>query len=171
MCVNARARLAQADSSAADLLAGKFQPEDEEEVREMARTPDLYEKIANCIGPAIYGSNDIKKAIACQLFGGARKALPDGMRLRGDVNILLLGDPSTAKSQFLKFAVEVAPIGVYTSGKGSSAAGLTASVVRDGASGEFQLEGGALVLADGGLVSLAISPPSVRCLSSATGAD
>lgn len=75
--------------------------------------------------------SDIKKAIACLLVGGSRRVLPDGMRLRGDINVLLLGDPSTAKSQFLKFVEKVAPVGVYTSGKGSSAAGLTASVTRD----------------------------------------
>ena len=97
---------------------------------------------------------NIKQALAIQLFGGSRKQLPDGMRLRGDINMLLLGDPSVAKSQFLKFVSAVAPIGVYTSGKGSSAAGLTASVVRDPGTGEFHLEGGALVLADGGLVAI-----------------
>jgi DNA replication licensing factor MCM5 len=86
---------------------------------------DLYGSIAKSVAPAIWGSDDIKMALACQLFGGARKHLPDGMRLRGDVNILLLGDPSTAKSQFLKFMSLIAPISVYTSGKGSSAAGLT----------------------------------------------
>lgn len=77
---------------------------------------------------------DIKKAISCLLFGGSRKRLPDGLTRRGDVNLLLLGDPGTAKSQLLKFVEKVAPIGVYTSGKGSSAAGLTASVMRDPAS-------------------------------------
>ena len=76
-------------------------------------------------------SIDIKKAVACLLFGGSRKALPDGMRLRGDINVLLLGDPGTAKSQLLKFVEKVAPVSVYTSGKGSSAAGLTAVVQRD----------------------------------------
>ena len=96
---------------------------------------------------------DIKKAIACLLFAGSRKVLPDHTRIRGDINVLLMGDPSTAKSQFLKFVEKVAPVGVYTSGKGSSAAGLTASVVQD-AKGEFFLEGGAMVLADGGVVCI-----------------
>jgi hypothetical protein len=76
-------------------------------------------------------SLDIKKAIACLLVGGSKKMLPDGMRLRGDINVLLLGDPGTAKSQLLKFVEKIAPISVYTSGKGSSAAGLTAVVQRD----------------------------------------
>lgn len=74
---------------------------------------------------------DIKKAVTCLLFGGSKKVLPDGMRLRGDINVLLLGDPGTAKSQLLKFVEKVAPVAVYTSGKGSSAAGLTAVVQRD----------------------------------------
>ena len=78
----------------------------------------------------------------------------EGVNLRGDINILLLGDPSTAKSQFLKFVERVAPVAVYTSGKGSSAAGLTASIIKDPSSGEFQLEGGAMVLADGGIVCI-----------------
>ena len=127
------------------------------ELDELAAQGHLYERIANSICPAIFDNEDtrnIKQALAVQLFGGSRKHLPDGMRLRGDINMLLLGDPSVAKSQFLKFVSAAAPIGVYTSGKGSSAAGLTASVVRDAGSGEFHLEGGALVLADGGLVAI-----------------
>ena len=87
-------------------------------------------------------------------MGGSAKILPDKSRLRGDINMLLLGDPSTAKSQFLKFVQKVAPISVYTSGKGSSAAGLTAAIIKDPNTGEFQLEGGALVLADGGVVCI-----------------
>jgi len=96
--------------------------------------------------------DDVKKAVACLLFGGSRKHLPDGTRMRGDINILLLGDPGTAKSQFLKFSEKAAPISVYTSGKGSSAAGLTAAIRQDGDG--FTLEGGAMVLADGGIVCI-----------------
>lgn len=120
----------------------------------LSRDPDVYHKISKSIASAIYGHEDIKKAIACLLFGGSPKKLPDGMKLRGDINVLLLGDPSVAKSQFLKFVERVAPISVYTSGKGSSAAGLTAAVIKDQVSGEFQLEGGAMVLADGGVVCI-----------------
>ena len=100
-----------------------------------------YKVIAKSIAPSIYGSEDIKKAIACLLFGGSRKILPDGLTRRGDINVLLLGDPGTAKSQLLKFVERVSPIAVYTSGKGSSAAGLTASVIRDPASRNFVVEG------------------------------
>ena len=130
----------------------QFSAEEEEEFGEMARSEGFYERFAKSVGPSIYGSLgaskflvavviivsymavDIKKAITCLLFGGSKKVLPDGMRLRGDINVLLLGDPGTAKSQLLKFVEKVAPISVYTSGKGSSAAGLTASVQRDSVS-------------------------------------
>lgn len=128
--------------------------EEEAELLEMSRMPDLYNVLADCIAPSIYGNRDIKKAIACLLFGGSKKILPDGMKLRGDINVLLLGDPGTAKSQLLKFVEKVAPIAIYTSGKGSSAAGLTASVQRDHSTREFYLEGGAMVLADGGVVCI-----------------
>ncbi len=115
---------------------------------------EIYEKISKSIASSIHGHENVKKAIACLLFGGCRKKLSEGVNLRGDINLLLLGDPSTAKSQLLKFAERVAPISVYTSGKGSSAAGLTASIIKDYSSGEFQLEGGAMVLADGGVVCI-----------------
>ena len=141
------------ESSTAD--SARFSPAEEEAFRLLSQRADIYNILHRSIAPSISGSYtiDIKKAILCLLFSGSRKRLPDGMRLRGDINVLLLGDPSTAKSQFLKFATRVAPVGVYTSGKGSSAAGLTASVVRD-ARGEFYLEGGAMVLADGGIVAI-----------------
>ena len=111
-----------------------YSEEEEQLFRHLASSPNIYERIAKSIAPSIYGCNDMKKAIACLLFSGSRKRLPDGLTRRGDINVLLLGDPGTAKSQLLKFAERVAPIGVYTSGKGSSAAGLTASVIRDPAS-------------------------------------
>mmetsp|Transcript_17139 Transcript_17139/g.69367 ORF Transcript_17139/g.69367 Transcript_17139/m.69367 type:complete len:755 (-) Transcript_17139:2398-4662(-) len=132
-----------------------FDLEEEEQMQRLVRTPNLYELIVSSIAPEIYGFDDVKRAVAVMLFGGSRKHLPDGTRIRGDINVLLLGDPSTAKSQLLKFVEKVAPISVYTSGKGSSAAGLTASVIRDGgSSGDFRLEGGAMVLADGGVVCI-----------------
>uniref|UniRef100_A0A0D9VM69 DNA replication licensing factor MCM5 n=1 Tax=Leersia perrieri TaxID=77586 RepID=A0A0D9VM69_9ORYZ len=118
-----------------------FTLDEEMEFKEFAQRPDAYAKICSMIGPSIYGHSDVKKAIACLLFGGSKKRLPDGVRLRGDIH-------------FLKFVEKTAPIAVYTSGKGSSAAGLTASVVRDGSSREFYLEGGAMVLADGGVVCI-----------------
>ncbi|KAF9162703.1 minichromosome maintenance protein 5 [Actinomortierella ambigua] len=131
-----------------------FTEAEEEEFIAMSREPNLYHKFANSIAPSIFGNNDIKKAICCLLFGGSKNVLPDGMKLRGDINVLLLGDPGTAKSQMLKFVEKVSPIAVYTSGKGSSAAGLTASVVREPSTREFYLEGGAMVLADGGVVCI-----------------
>ncbi|ORZ02330.1 MCM2/3/5 family-domain-containing protein [Syncephalastrum racemosum] len=144
----------QTDQHSAALGKPVFTDAEEEEFMRMARTPDLYETFASSIAPSIFGNGDIKKAITCLLFGGSMKRLPDGMRLRGDINVLLLGDPGTAKSQLLKFVEKVAPIAVYTSGKGSSAAGLTASVIRDPSSRDFYLEGGAMVLADGGVVCI-----------------
>lgn len=131
-----------------------YSEEEEQEFLEMSRRPDLYSVMAECIAPSIYGNKDIKKAILCLLLGGSKKILPDGMKLRGDINVLLLGDPGTAKSQLLKFVEKAAPISIYTSGKGSSAAGLTASVQRDHSTREFYLEGGAMVLADGGVVCI-----------------
>lgn len=135
--------------------SSSFSPQEEELMQRLARDPDIYGRMARSIAPQISGEYtvDIKKALACLLMGGSRKLLADGVRLRGDINVLLMGDPSTAKSQFLKFMERVSPIGVYTSGKGSSAAGLTASVIKD-SRGEFYLEGGAMVLADGGVVCI-----------------
>lgn len=135
--------------------AVSFGFEEEEAMLRISRTPGIVDIVSRSVAPEIFGHEDIKRAIAAQLFGGALdKTLPDGMRLRGDINVLLLGDPSTAKSQMLKYTERVAPISVYTSGKGSSAAGLTASVIKDKAHGEFHLEGGAMVLADGGIVCI-----------------
>ncbi|KAL4658005.1 DNA replication licensing factor MCM5 [Arapaima gigas] len=135
-------------------VSGSVSPQEEEELRALAATPSIYLSLARSIAPSIYGSDDLKKAIACLLFGGSRKRLPDGLTRRGDINLLMLGDPGTAKSQLLKFVERCSPIGVYTSGKGSSAAGLTASVLRDPNTRGFIMEGGAMVLADGGVVCI-----------------
>uniref|UniRef100_A0A452UQG5 DNA replication licensing factor MCM5 n=1 Tax=Ursus maritimus TaxID=29073 RepID=A0A452UQG5_URSMA len=135
-------------------FAGAVTPQEEEEFRRLAALPNVYEVISKSIAPSIFGGTDMKKAIACLLFGGSRKRLPDGLTRRGDINLLMLGDPGTAKSQLLKFVEKCSPIGVYTSGKGSSAAGLTASVMRDPSSRNFIREGGAMVLADGGVVCI-----------------
>ena len=134
----------QQQSSGTRKLVPVFTPDQVERFIHYSKDPNIYQRISKSIAPAIYGHENIKCAIACLLFGGAGKLLPDQTKLRGDINILLLGDPSTAKSQLLKFAQKVAPISVYTSGKGSSAAGLTAAIIRDPSSQEFQLEGGAL---------------------------
>ncbi|KAF7666374.1 hypothetical protein LDENG_00109500 [Lucifuga dentata] len=133
---------------------GSVTPQQEEELRALAASPDVYASLARSLAPSIYGSDDLKKAITCLLFGGSRKRLPDGLTRRGDINLLMLGDPGTAKSQLLKFVERCSPIGVYTSGKGSSAAGLTASVMRDPNTRGFIMEGGAMVLADGGVVCI-----------------
>lgn len=120
----------------------------EEEI-ERFKSFDFFENIQKIIAPNISGHENVKKAIACLLFGGTKR-VKDGVSLRGDINVLLLGDPGVAKSQMLKFTSKIAPVSVYTSGKGSSAAGLTATVVRS-TTGEYTLEGGALVLSDTGV--------------------
>lgn len=142
------------EASGSRRLAPNFTSADKERFENLGRKTDIYKMVTDSIGESIFGHQNIKKALGCMLFGGSAKLLPDKSRLRGDINILLLGDPSTAKSQFLKFIQKVAPIAVYTSGKGSSAAGLTAAIIKDPNTGEFQLEGGALVLADGGVVCI-----------------
>ncbi|KAK7747747.1 DNA replication licensing factor MCM7 [Diatrype stigma] len=111
----------------------------------------VYEMLAKSIAPEIYGHLDVKKALLLLLVGGVTKTMGDGMRIRGDINMCLMGDPGVAKSQLLKYISKVAPRGVYTSGRGSSGVGLTAAVMRDPVTDEMVLEGGALVLADNGI--------------------
>jgi len=111
----------------------------------------IYEYLAKSIAPEIYGHLDVKKALLLLLVGGVNKEMGDGMRIRGDINICLMGDPGVAKSQLLKYITKVAPRGVYTTGRGSSGVGLTAAVMKDPVTDEMVLEGGALVLADNGI--------------------
>ncbi|MEM2244267.1 MAG: minichromosome maintenance protein MCM [Archaeoglobaceae archaeon] len=124
---------------------------DKERILALARSDDIYEKIVKTIAPSIYGYEDIKLAIALQLFGGVPKKLPDGTEIRGDIHILLVGDPGVAKSQLLRFVHRIAPRSIYTTGKGTTTAGLTATAVRDEVDGRWTLEAGALVLADKGI--------------------
>ncbi|KAF8854124.1 MCM-domain-containing protein [Acephala macrosclerotiorum] len=111
----------------------------------------VYEYLAKSIAPEIYGHLDVKKALLLLLVGGVTKEVGDGMKIRGDINICLMGDPGVAKSQLLKYITKVAPRGVYTTGRGSSGVGLTAAVMKDPVTDEMILEGGALVLADNGI--------------------
>ncbi|KAJ5386884.1 hypothetical protein N7509_009425 [Penicillium cosmopolitanum] len=132
--------------------ARKISAEEEEKIKRTASRPDLYELLSRSLAPSIYEMDDVKKGILLQMFGGTNKTFQKGgnPRYRGDINILLCGDPSTAKSQLLRYVHKIAPRGVYTSGKGSSAVGLTAYVTRDPETKQMVLESGALVLSDGG---------------------
>ncbi|CAM9707302.1 unnamed protein product [Chrysoparadoxa australica] len=125
--------------------------EDKRAIQQLAKTPGVARKIIASIAPSIYGHQHIKTAIALSLFGGVAKNVNNKHRIRGDINVLLLGDPGTAKSQVLKYCEKTAPRAVYTTGKGASAVGLTAGVHKDHQTGEWTLEGGALVLADKGV--------------------
>ncbi|CCE62733.1 hypothetical protein TPHA_0D00920 [Tetrapisispora phaffii CBS 4417] len=125
--------------------------EDIRKIKELSEQDDIYEILSRSIAPSIYELEDVKKGILLQLFGGANKTFTKGGRYRGDINILLCGDPSTSKSQILQYVHKIAPRGVYTSGKGSSAVGLTAYITRDVDTKQLVLESGALVLSDGGV--------------------
>ncbi|KAK3955965.1 MCM2/3/5 family-domain-containing protein [Pseudoneurospora amorphoporcata] len=131
----------------------KVSPDEEERIKETATRPDIYDLLSRSLAPSIYEMDDVKKGILLQLFGGTNKTFEKGgsPKYRGDINILLCGDPSTSKSQILAYVHRIAPRGVYTSGKGSSAVGLTAYVTRDPESRQLVLESGALVLSDGGV--------------------
>ncbi|KAJ7295046.1 hypothetical protein O6H91_Y216100 [Diphasiastrum complanatum] len=131
--------------------AYKLTDEDKTEIERLSKDPRIGERIAKSIAPSIYGHEDIKTAIALAMFGGQEKNVQGKHRLRGDINVLLLGDPGTAKSQFLKYVEKTAQRAVYTTGKGASAVGLTAAVHKDPLTREWTLEGGALVLADRGI--------------------
>ncbi|KAI4181874.1 MAG: hypothetical protein LQ346_006683 [Caloplaca aetnensis] len=134
-----------------DQLAGfRLTEEDEREIRALSRDPRIVDKIIASMAPSIYGHTDIKTAVALSLFGGVSKEAQGKLNIRGDINILLLGDPGTAKSQVLKYVEKTAHRAVFATGQGASAVGLTASVRRDPITAEWTLEGGALVLADRG---------------------
>ena len=140
------------DTRSKEPEAIEITPEEERKILEIAKDPNVHDKIIRSIAPSIYGYEHIKEAIMYLLFGGVPKHLPD-INIRGELNILLVGDPGTAKSQLLRYVPKIAPRGLYTSGRGTTAAGLTAAVLPS-SSGGMTLEAGALVLADRGIACI-----------------
>ena len=122
-----------------------------DETKRMLSEEELFKKMAHSICPEIFGMEQVKEALLLLMIGGETKEMKDGMKIRGQINFLLMGDPGVAKSQLLKHISSFAPRAIYTNGKGSSGAGLTAAVMKDPNTGEVVLEGGALVLADNGI--------------------
>jgi len=131
----------------------EISPDEEKIIKSLAKNPDIYDRLIASFAPHIRGHALFKEAILLLIVGSTQRVLTDGTKIRGDINVFLVGDPGTAKSEMLKFCARIAPRGLYTSGRGSTAAGLTAAVVRD-ASGIFMLEAGAVVLGDQGLVCI-----------------
>ncbi|KAG6967098.1 hypothetical protein JG687_00004467 [Phytophthora cactorum] len=140
-----------AEEESGEAALQEFSDEELASIRDMQQDPDRYLKMAKSICPSVYGHDEIRKGILLMLFGGVHKKTMEGIKLRGDINVCIVGDPSTAKSQFLKYIVGFLPRAIYASGKVSSAAGLTASVTRDADSGDYCVEAGALMLADNGI--------------------
>jgi len=131
----------------------EISPDEEKIIRTLSKNSDIYDRLIGSFAPHIRGHEIFKEAILLLIVGSTQRALSDGSKVRGDINVFLVGDPGTAKSEMLKFCSRIAPRGLYTSGRGSTAAGLTAAVVRD-TSGIFMLEAGAVVLGDQGLVCI-----------------
>jgi DNA replication licensing factor MCM6 len=136
---------------AQEAVLASMTPAEIDDLRKMVHSDHIYSRLVNSLAPMVYGHEIVKKGLLLQLMSGLHKTTPEGMQLRGDINICIVGDPSTSKSQFLKYVCSFLPRAVYTSGKASSAAGLTAAVVKDEETGEFTIEAGALMLADNGI--------------------
>ncbi|XP_015272600.1 PREDICTED: DNA replication licensing factor MCM6 [Gekko japonicus] len=139
------------EEQTAESIKNQMSVKEWEKVFEMSQDKNLYHNLCTSLFPTVHGNDEVKRGILLMLFGGVPKTTAEGTSLRGDINVCIVGDPSTAKSQFLKHVEEFSPRAVYTSGKASSAAGLTAAVVKDEESYEFVIEAGALMLADNGV--------------------
>lgn len=137
--------------------SSRLTEDDERAIRALARDPRIGKRLVKSIAPSIYGHEDIKTALCLALFGGVAKDVNRKHRIRGDINVLMLGDPGTAKSQFLRYIQNTAGRAVSATGQGASAVGLTASVRKDAITHEWTLEGGALVLADKGVCCIGAS--------------
>ncbi|KZP20186.1 mis5 protein [Athelia psychrophila] len=148
-----RGEEAQGEESRKALIRSFTAPE-LDELESMLSSDHIYSRLVESIAPTVYGHEIVKKGLLLQLMGGVHKQTQEGMNLRGDINICIVGDPSTSKSQFLKYVCSFLPRAVYTSGKASSAAGLTAAVVKDEETGDFTIEAGALMLADNGICAI-----------------
>lgn len=144
-------RAEEADDETFESILQSYTKEEQQEISSMKAHARLYQKMVSSIAPTVYGHDEVKRGILLMLFGGVHKQTGEGISLRGDINVCIVGDPSTAKSQFLKYVVNFLPRAIYASGKASSAAGLTASVAKDHETGEFCIEAGALMLADNGI--------------------
>ncbi|KAI0727346.1 MCM-domain-containing protein [Fomitopsis betulina] len=144
----------ESDEDDAQTFARSLTEPEFEELKRMIESDHIYSRLVESIAPTVYGHDIVKKGLLLQLMGGVHKQTGEGMHLRGDINICIVGDPSTSKSQFLKYICSFLPRAVYTSGKASSAAGLTAAVVKDEETGDFTIEAGALMLADNGICAI-----------------
>jgi DNA replication licensing factor MCM6 len=139
------------ESESPETVLQQFAAEERQQLISMKNHPKIYELSYKSIAPSVFGHEEIKRGILLMLFGGVHKKTQDNIELRGDLNVCIVGDPSTAKSQFLKWVTNFLPRAIYTSGRASTAAGLTAAVVKDSETGEFCIEAGALMLADNGV--------------------
>jgi DNA replication licensing factor MCM6 len=141
----------EAEPMTPEEVLAEYSDADRRELEAMRRSPAVYGELTRSVCPGVYGHDAIKQAVLLMLFGGVHKRTPEGISLRGDINVAVVGDPSCAKSQVLKWVAAFLPRAIYTSGKASTAAGLTASVVKEPENGEFAIEAGALMLADNGI--------------------
>jgi len=139
------------DEASPQEIKERMSPAEWNNIYKMSQDKALYQNLINSLFPTLHGNEEVKRGVLLMLFGGVPKSTGEGTTLRGDINVCVVGDPSTAKSQFLKQVADFSPRAVYTSGKASSAAGLTAAVVREEETGEFVIEAGALMLADNGV--------------------